>query len=563
MKTHLILLCAIGLGGGLVYGATNPINPSQDKPTVLYVSGYNPEMADHWHQRSYWSDGSGDILYDTSWGLQWSDGGGGSGHDMVSYKACSSDLPKPVIWSCESQSSWPATTGPDLAHGTTTADTCATTVPHECPPPTLYQEHCAVSDPTNYTVTDGNTVIEVDETYNRTADTKMTLFTGGKAVAGRQNLFILSGSASEILDKHRMLPFGYTVRTRPIPVQNIQILGKALGSDGNLYVVLPDNQTLDATPHVNGVDYYTFDVGARKYTPYITDNGTKLEPDESNVTNCVGQKITFGVDGLPGGSANSYRWSFSGEFVNHSWQQQDEWGNGYGSVNYDIDLSLMNVTEPYVWYVSKGDKNAYVNVDLYFSNGQNVTINPSGKFSVFKPNVVMVDPHQNGTPTVIWEDPWYFPERGAIQLGVPSLAQNMSYLLRVISSDFSGDAEIIQLCNIDASGLNGSCSGCLDGGGAYTSTHVQKNPNPTGGANILNLDDAPDANGYISLHMNDSFVDYVMFKPDGDGIYVNIAKVLWSVNAHVSYPDSDINQNVTGPTGPTDSDEFPRWTNTR
>lgn len=230
MKTHLILLCAIGLGGGLVDGATNPINPSQDKqPTVLYVSGYNPNQADHWQERSDYYDGNGDhrveIWQDSQRDMQWSDGGGGGIHGLESYQAYYSDWPdQPVIWSCELQAIWPATTGPDLVSGTVTEDTCGTTVPREYPGPTLFQEHCVVKDPTNYTVIGDHSVLEVDDIYNRKADTKMTLLTGGKGVPGRQNLFMISGSANEILDKRGVPPFGNTVRARSVPAQNIQFL---------------------------------------------------------------------------------------------------------------------------------------------------------------------------------------------------------------------------------------------------------------------------------------------------------------------------------------------------
>jgi len=36
-----------------------------------------------------------------------------------------------------------------------------------------------------------------------------------------------------------------------------------------------------------------------KYTPYITANGARLDPDSVNVTNCVGQNVNFQINGLP------------------------------------------------------------------------------------------------------------------------------------------------------------------------------------------------------------------------------------------------------------------------
>jgi hypothetical protein len=150
----------------------------------------------------------------------------------------------------------------------------------------------------------------------------------------------------------------------------------------------------------------------------------------------------------------------------------------------------------------------------------------------------------------------------------------MSYLCRVISSDFGGMAKITQICTIDTSGL-GNCSGYLDGSDPYNGTgqegyecsvQVYKSPNPTGTANEMNLDDSPDSNTtFGAIWMNDSFTNYIMFNPDpnGSGIYVTLGIVTWGVNASVDYPDTTIIQSVLGPTGPDGSNKFPVWTNTR
>ncbi len=497
---------------------------------------------------------------------------------------------------------WPSNGTPETSTGSSTIDGSdpdgnGSTTWNEIDDPTYYpptpNEHCDVKlgfidpcDGPQYVWTldiidpPGDWIVN----YNRSAETKWYLQTGGKGT--RQNLWGFSASASEVLDKAVPLvdpnldggfpgsPMG------PIPAGNIKIMGKPLGNDGNLWTTLRDNiPDLDVTPYVAGKDYYTFTVGAQKYIPYITDNGVTLDPNQVNVTNCVGQKITFGAswDRTPPGLLNNlttYIWTPSSKYVNHSTHPCNSC-----SVNYDIDLSLLDVAEPYVWYVSGGDKDVYAHLFLHFDNGQSATVSASGKFSMYRPNVVMVDPHQHGTPTVIWERPWsLIPPGGAIQLGVQGGANNMSYLCRIISSDFDGMAKITQICNINATGLSGSCSGCLDGSDPYNglgiegqecSVRVNKNPNPTGSANEMNLDDAPDANDlYVlrTISMNDSFIDYVMFNPDpsDDGIYVTLAKITWDVSASVTYADTNITQNADkGPHKPTDSDEFPIWTTTR
>ncbi|MCX6925943.1 MAG: hypothetical protein NT154_22465 [Verrucomicrobia bacterium] len=93
-----------------------------------------------------------------------------------------------------------------------------------------------------------------------------------------------------------------------------------------------------------------------------------------------------------------------------------------------------------------------------------------------------------------------------------------------------------------------------------------KNANPTGNMNLLDLEDAPNANTTTgTIYMQDSFDDYVMFSPDpqSSSIYVTIAKTTWSVNASVVYPSTTISQTVTGPTGLTNCTDFPVWTTTR
>jgi len=356
-------------------------------------------------------------------------------------------------------------------------------------------------------------------------------------------------------------------QTSPIPMQDITIDRLPLGSDGNQWRLYADNDTRDVTPRVKNKDFYTFSVDKQKYELAVQANGTTLDPNVvvDGAKFCVGQYIPFSPvwspSEPPGIQTKLVKWSFDGNFVNDWILPSDT-----SSKNYYQDSSLLANETTSAWWV-KGGSEAGLGEGLTLDNGQYVAVAANGKFSMYRPSAVMVNPDQNGSPTVIWETPWYSVlglEHGAIQLGVASVTNNMSYLLRVISSDFSGDAKITQLCNIDASGLDSGCAGCLDGVDPYTDTGVLKNSNPTGNANILNLDDAPDANTNTgTIYMDDSFVDYVMFKPDGDGIYVPLAKVTWDVNASVIYSATDISQTVDGPTGPTDSDEFPQWTNTR
>src|SRR5206468_1629247 len=140
--------------------------------------------------------------------------------------------------------------------------------------------------------------------------------------------------------------------------------------------------------------------------------------------------------------------------------------------------------------------------------------------------------------TIQWIDSWNLVHHGRIGLGISGGPSNMSYLARVISPRFSGYAKITQLCTIDFSGIDGTCSGCLDNDDPYpnTSIFVNRNSNPQGNVNVLNFDDAPQAPGYESVRMNGTFVDYIMFSPGGSGdIYVTLGISTWSTSAAASY----------------------------
>lgn len=181
----------------------------------------------------------------------------------------------------------------------------------------------------------------------------------------------------------------------------------------------------------------------------------------------------------------------------------------------------------------------------------------------------MVNPALNGTPTNVWLTPWNSVYFGDIGLGQPGGANDMGYLVRIISSDFAGDAKITQLCTIDATALPPiSVSNALDNSDPYSaygvaaSTAVNRNPNPVGNINLITFNDGPSDGWISSFHMNASFTDYVMFTPGGAGdIYVPLGKLTWGTSFAASYPSTNISPNsVTGPTGPDASSDWPVWT---
>ena len=114
--------------------------------------------------------------------------------------------------------------------------------------------------------------------YKRTADAVVKLQTGGKALSKRVNLFYISGTAAEVLDKGAYAVedvygnyigdgwSGNPSPTKPIPAQTIGVDGMALGSSGYRWRTYADNDTRDVTPRVKNKDFYTFNVTQQKYT---------------------------------------------------------------------------------------------------------------------------------------------------------------------------------------------------------------------------------------------------------------------------------------------------------
>jgi len=139
-------------------------------------------------------------------------------------------------------------------------------------------EHCNVSDPVNTNWDNANLDWDDDgdrgsqhDTYTRTADTVWHIQTGGKAIAGRLNLWQFSGSVWEITDK-RAVPQFSGAAMREITNKTQIAIGElgSLKADGNLWLTLPDNVEKDITPKVAGKDFYTFNVSGQKYKSYFT-----------------------------------------------------------------------------------------------------------------------------------------------------------------------------------------------------------------------------------------------------------------------------------------------------
>ncbi len=98
----------------------------------------------------------------------------------------------------------------------------------------------------------------VDQVVARTARTLYELHTGGKQLSGRKNLFVLSGGVEGV--GNPFWPEDADDKKSYLIANTSVVLGDIgyLDNDGKIYPVLPDGQTRDVTPRVDGSSYYTF-----------------------------------------------------------------------------------------------------------------------------------------------------------------------------------------------------------------------------------------------------------------------------------------------------------------
>ena len=171
-------------------------------------------------------------------------------------------------------------------------------------------EHCEVADVKNFSWDmngydnqwSGGTS---HDDYTRTAQTTYHVQTGGRAIPGRQNLWCFSGSAAMVTDKHAVPPY-VVYNTKGLNSQQIQIMGKNLDTNGNVFFVLPDVRDKDVTPQVPGYNFYTFGVGGQKYEIVSwTHHPALADTNRDRLNLGVGEKVD--LSGMPANTS----WSAS------------------------------------------------------------------------------------------------------------------------------------------------------------------------------------------------------------------------------------------------------------
>ena len=144
--------------------------------------------------------------------------------------------------------SWPASLWPEqMPQGAFTntelIDGINYTNTAEVDPPNLMEEHCNINLTSPYEL----------QYAQRTADTQMRLATGGLPGSTGMNLWVISCTATGYPQPWIVRPeFPWGFSNAPINPQNISIPSGQFDTNGNLYLVLPDNTNLDVTPVVIG-----------------------------------------------------------------------------------------------------------------------------------------------------------------------------------------------------------------------------------------------------------------------------------------------------------------------
>ena len=416
----------------------------------------------------------------------------------------------------------------------------------------------------------------------KAARTTVTLLTGGKSGVNRKSLWCIQPWATAYgRPWHSSGIAGgagwFDAPGTDVPKTKLWVLKKQVGADGKLWVALPDNSAQNITVTAQGVKHY--DAGpvdmtdmsrVQKYRLRIRANNAILEAKTiaPNANFCVGQKVNFSIDWLPGEppgiQQTSPIWNYTADYVNEHWTDE----NGCEQYNINPILAMSNPTVAWFYNKQTQDAMAYLGLGCKFNNGQSVHLIGQGKFNVYCP-IAAPWTDQNGI--------WYLDPRNAT-LHEHSLfstltldSADMHYGVGVTST-FSGKANYVQL--ISSQDYGDYYPYAIDTGGQY----VLDNSNPYNGVNTVisanmrtavALQDGPSMNGLYTIAINDACKDYLVFRPDvgnpGDNIWITLGRIEWSWMAGAWRYTGDSNWNINSycppPTYHQDN-TFPYYQNT-
>jgi hypothetical protein len=366
-----------------------------------------------------------------------------------------------------------------------------------------------------------------------------------------------------------------------LPDETIGSLG-ALGSDGNLWVTLPDGGTpVDATLNAPR-NFYAYSLSSQEYRLFVQANSYFLWPDHvnPNANFCVGQYIQFTPvwsPSLPSGTEKSpIQWAFGGTFVNtftnaDALEGDDDDDFPESSRNYFEDTSLLNNETTAAWWVSGGFNPsatyaATVGEGLTFPNGQYLAIATHGLFTMFRPKVI------NFTG-------------GSADINFDSISAKKSLYAVfgctafVCDTNFPGSAFYTQLIN-RAETNNINLLPWMDH--EYTGGFVldvdspygldTPMPFPDAAAPVAHNDSPSIKEGIIGsfvdyVYCKDSFKVYLQFEPTGgNSIPITLGRIDWGWEGLAQYTSGAWSLTINNPSGPTPDwtdDSFPSWTTVR
>lgn len=277
-------IAPVTIGGGTVAaiavagaGPTNQTQTLVTPPQGVYMQTYN--LHDYWHFYFPPLAGGGTNVIETK--IDWTNGVGGQGYYYWKNDFATWDndqyfwptvlwpqwqSPGPTLWQWNS-----STTNWDVTTNATTLNSY------------LQGEHCDMS----------SSVLGAPfTTQRRTADAEYELATGGPLGSTNLNLWVLSATARAYTNAQDSV--GVAVPPNQIALGNFG----NLDTNGNLYVVLPDNDPDVITPRVPGKDKYSFTVGAQKYTLLsYTQHPALANTNRDRTTIGVGEEVN--LSGMP------------------------------------------------------------------------------------------------------------------------------------------------------------------------------------------------------------------------------------------------------------------------
>jgi hypothetical protein len=398
---------------------TNPHNPlatevslEPDKPSRVFIERHNEVRNQSWNGYEFlwnpdwalagWStadtaacqshavfdsaESYGDMTWDGKWNAWSSYAGGANGSSSES---------------CSGHITWPPAPTEALLPGYMesigSCDYGIHTGPF--PAPIIAGEYCEVSDPKNPAYVWWDVYVDLlatgfaDDDYSRNATTSVTLYTGGKGVPKRKNLFVVTAPTQEILEKRAVPPYvnGGDVT---VPFEQITVgdVGR-LGNDGRRYVVLEDSAQVDVTPRAAGKEFYIFNVFAYKYPLRILANGKDCQSELLTWAPLftVGEGITLAAawdndQAPPDVEHQDAQWTLAGNYKN------DVRGGPMNEVSEDYYANEEKLTHDVAggnWWVSGGNPwKAYpisFAKNILFRNGQEARLDLDGLINVFRP----------------------------------------------------------------------------------------------------------------------------------------------------------------------------------